>query len=61
MVVHDKTPGQIPENIFYLPQAEIPGDDPDTTRMVKEYDPGTQFVVLMIHPDINSSYRLALQ
>jgi hypothetical protein len=54
VMVHNPTPGQI----FYLPEAEIASDDPDTGHMVREYDSSQEFVVLIIHPGINSSYRL---
>ena len=44
----------------YMPQAEVESrDDEDIKRMVREYDPQQQFVVVMLKPhDHISTYRV---
>ena len=47
----------------YVPQAEIEQrDDEDIKRMVREYDPDNEFVLVMIKPhDRMSTYRVQTQ
>ena len=43
----------------FVPQAEMPPDEPELARMVQEYEPGTQIVVHLLKRDDNTStYRV---
>ena len=47
----------------YFPQEEIEeSGDEDTKRLVRQYDPSTDFVVMLLKPhDRTSSYQLRMQ
>jgi hypothetical protein len=50
IIVDDTAPGQAP-SIFYLPEAEISMDDPEARRLVRDYSPSKEIVVMLVHPD----------
>lgn len=61
IVVDHRVDGVVNPWTSYVPQASVPADDPDSTRMVKQYDPATKMVITLLKrgPWL-SSYRLGM-
>ena len=59
LVIDHSESGKTDPPVDYLPLLDLPADDEDTRRMVREYDPSEELIVLLMKPDdLVSSYRL---